>query len=689
MSHRGAARSHSIRLNHASDTSSTSSPANGAARSNGAATCPPPTLIRGTSSTGEREQLKGKAGRRLIVGEHGNDEGRTSYTPGSNARARRTACDVCRERKVRCDGDRPICQRCMRLGHSCGYTVTKRQDASRYEVCQALETLHERLAQAEARLPLTQPVAEPPMETLPWLACDPSADCNDLLHMCDAAGTGTFTKPSYIPFWNFGLDHTSMQQASTEDQMNDVLIDEGHEMLDPALSLDASPGSFDKQGSDILGSLIPIDYYDVEETLSPEVFNNLHNRYFDGVHPYLPMINRDTFGIMSVSPQQTDLSSLSYAMAMLGASSTEEYTLLEKHCYRRSRADLEMIERQEDGGRLINLQVLQACLLIALYEIKRQNFARAWMSIGRAIRLTLMLGLHKMDLNGPSLSSPGFQPGLPATQDWTEIEERRRTFWVAFNLDWYASIRSGSSMTIEESEITTRLPSMSFQPHEFQSAPMMSLQEAMRKSEQGPRPLSSFTGVTVMAALCCRCLKHVRVLQDKLAMEQDQSYAFWTEHYRLDKTLLAHSEYLLDHFKLTGGVTDPNNLSLNVMVHTTTIVLHEAAVTHAEESPVSDAVKFESQRRCETAAMDIACIMELVDRSHFPKMSTLMTWCLYTASRVFLRMMKAAQAPFDGTTLNSLQSLVSAMMEFEKASPYTECLINQVHLELESLGVLM
>jgi hypothetical protein len=31
------------------------------------------------------------------------------------------ACDACRRKKLRCDGQRPICTRCQRLGNSCRY----------------------------------------------------------------------------------------------------------------------------------------------------------------------------------------------------------------------------------------------------------------------------------------------------------------------------------------------------------------------------------------------------------------------------------------------------------------------------------------------------------------------------------------------------------------------------------------
>lgn len=31
------------------------------------------------------------------------------------------ACNICRRRKLKCDGERPVCMTCKRLGHACGY----------------------------------------------------------------------------------------------------------------------------------------------------------------------------------------------------------------------------------------------------------------------------------------------------------------------------------------------------------------------------------------------------------------------------------------------------------------------------------------------------------------------------------------------------------------------------------------
>lgn len=171
------------------------------------------------------------------------------------------------------------------------------------------------------------------------------------------------------------------------------------------------------------------------------------------------MINSDRFfSAMRASSKKPQLNALSYAVAMLGASVSDEYAHLEEKCYHYTRKFLEMLERQEDGAKFVSLDALQACVLTTWYEFKGPGFARAWMSLGRAIRLAKMLGLHQMDRHNPvmvgsGLPVSGFQLPLPATAGPTELEERRRTFWVLFIFEAYASVRTGSSMTIQEAEV--------------------------------------------------------------------------------------------------------------------------------------------------------------------------------------------------------------------------------------------
>lgn len=79
--------------------------------------------------------------------------------PPNNAdvpKPKRLACMICRKRKLRCDGNRPRCSTCMRLGHDCAYDEVRRKSGPKRGYVKALE---ERLS---ASTPLFSPGASVP-----------------------------------------------------------------------------------------------------------------------------------------------------------------------------------------------------------------------------------------------------------------------------------------------------------------------------------------------------------------------------------------------------------------------------------------------------------------------------------------------------------------------------------------------
>jgi len=57
---------------------------------------------------------------------------------------KRIACIICRKRKLKCDGTKPSCSTCTRLGHDCAYDEVRRKSGPKRGYVKALE---ERLSQ--------------------------------------------------------------------------------------------------------------------------------------------------------------------------------------------------------------------------------------------------------------------------------------------------------------------------------------------------------------------------------------------------------------------------------------------------------------------------------------------------------------------------------------------------------------
>lgn len=52
---------------------------------------------------------------------------------------KRIACIICRKRKLKCDGSKPSCSTCTRLGHNCAYDPVRRKSGPKRGYVKALE----------------------------------------------------------------------------------------------------------------------------------------------------------------------------------------------------------------------------------------------------------------------------------------------------------------------------------------------------------------------------------------------------------------------------------------------------------------------------------------------------------------------------------------------------------------------
>ncbi len=165
------------------------------------------------------------------------------------------------------------------------------------------------------------------------------------------------------------------------------------------------------------------------------------------------MIHKYRFlAFMNLSPNSRPPIALRYAMWTLAASITNKYQDLHEHFYMRARKYTELAEMTGHGEKVHNSWHTQAWILIAIYEFKMMHFPRAWLSTGRAIRLAQMMGMHRLDSLGLDVKQT-----LSPPRDWVEREERRRTFWMAFCLDTYATVGTGWPMTIDEKDVRSSL----------------------------------------------------------------------------------------------------------------------------------------------------------------------------------------------------------------------------------------
>jgi hypothetical protein len=172
--------------------------------------------------------------------------------------------------------------------------------------------------------------------------------------------------------------------------------------------------------------------------------------FFAHIHPHAPIIHQYRFlAAMSLSPQARPPIALRYAIWLLAASVTVKYSNLTEHFYHRARKYAEEVEMMGRGEKVQSVPHIQAEILIALYEFKTMHFPRAWLRTGRVVRLAQMITLHRIDSGVFRVETC-----LSPARDFIEQEERRRTFWLTFCLDRYATTGSGWPMIIDERDVS-------------------------------------------------------------------------------------------------------------------------------------------------------------------------------------------------------------------------------------------
>lgn len=135
-------------------------------------------------------------------------------------------------------------------------------------------------------------------------------------------------------------------------------------------------------------------------------------------------------------------------MWAIAASLSKPYSQFQDHFYRCARKYLEYDELKGRGDSVCTLAHVQSWALLAIYEQKMMYHVRGWLSIRKAAALCILQGLQKVDGIGLTTIET-----LPPPSDLIDLEQRRRTFWLVFVQDRYASLGSGKPMSFNEKEV--------------------------------------------------------------------------------------------------------------------------------------------------------------------------------------------------------------------------------------------
>lgn len=137
---------------------------------------------------------------------------------------------------------------------------------------------------------------------------------------------------------------------------------------------------------------------------------------------------------------------LQYAMWTAATAFSSQFGGFQDTMYAKTRFMLDQLDLNGNDSLICHIELVQSWILITFYEFAKTNYRRGWLSAGRVFRLVQFSKLY--DIDSPKLLSSDIG------DDSISLEEKRRTFWVAYCLDRFISVIEGAPMTLNEEMVS-------------------------------------------------------------------------------------------------------------------------------------------------------------------------------------------------------------------------------------------
>ncbi|KAI1412492.1 fungal-specific transcription factor domain-containing protein [Hypoxylon sp. FL1857] len=488
------------------------------------------------------------------------------------------SCEECRRRKARCDRVRPQCGTCAETGITCIVVDKRPQRGPKKGQLKALRsrvgeflfpvgfcsledhtlntraggiilTINTSTATLERQLTSqlgsfeTHVIEIDPDATVsgPCVFDDVEQDMNVNMdiNISDAAESEKKKHPETPRFTSMTPILTPI---ATEWQDNDLVSPENVTLSKPP---DLSP-------TNLLEGL----------GISDLMWADLDLLYFDRVHSVLPIMHKQRHfawaGREVLTPAQV---SLRLAMRTVAAAVSTQFRGLSDALYIETRRILETPDMSEQSlpwmpGN-IPLEKIQAWLLVAHYEFLCMYEQQAMITAGHAFRLVQLSRLYDVDMvDVPAVEFTAAIPSTPSPtpdESFAEVEERRRTFWLAFCFDRFLNTRNEWPLTLHEEMICTRLPAPETNFQNSSPIRMDFLPEALTNS--GRSTHSPFAECIILATLYGRCMAHRR-LSLASSLSGNEPHEFWTRHEWLSAVLDKRTQVLVQASATTSTLDD-------------------------------------------------------------------------------------------------------------------------------------
>ncbi|KFA50085.1 hypothetical protein S40293_08606 [Stachybotrys chartarum IBT 40293] len=441
--------------------------------------------------------------------------------------------------------------------------------------------------------------------------------------------------------------------------------------------LTASPGELERR-LDAQSSTSPetssstttelIDTGRCEQLPAPQIIEELTNIYLNRLQSDALMIHSERYIASLYKPAHMQPPMcLQYAILAAGASASSPYRHLAEPFYGRARYYLQADEMKSDSGQ-ISLAHVQSWILVSHFEAQHLWFSRASMSISRAIRLGQILGLHRLDRK----NTAGLT--LPPAMDFTEEEERRRTFWLIFSTDRITSSTGGWPTMMDARSIQTRLPVSTDAFLHGIPEPSLTLKQALKQEMHG---LCTSACRMVAVHLFSECFHFSRGGDD----DDDADESDWKRLEQLDNSLTNALSTLPHNLRCPENMENVDAVFINLQLHTALICIYRAATTRSRMSMGGLPHIYD---RVWASAVQIVMMVALVADIHTTFRNPLISFAAYIAASFFMTDFLASGSL---RSEQNLTALMDVMIDVGKNNAFTASLAIRLAQALTRSGV--
>ncbi|KAE8138780.1 fungal-specific transcription factor domain-containing protein [Aspergillus pseudotamarii] len=388
------------------------------------------------------------------------------------------SCELCKQRKVKCDRAQPSCGWCARNGQLCEYKERKKPGLRAgygKELEQRLDRLEEviqtqarlienHILQSQPRLNHEFPHPGPHSYSSP---SEPSA-----AHGPSPRNAAYFHEPASAPAHPRPSDAsiTSPSDISVRNVMQSHLTSGLNPPIPiPQVSDTTHPNDYTGNESSLK---VPVNLFsnqeqsfaDPELDLPPyDLLYALVDLYFDHINSWCPILHRrttlDTF--FGPSPLEEADRMVLYAIVAttLRFSSDSRLNEQNRKRYHDSSKQKVLLYGLENSS----VKALQALVILALDLVGSSNGPPGWKLLALITRSVVQLGLaveSKSSLIAPVYPSIYTLRAvtLPDSESWVEDEGRRRLFWMVYFLDRYSTLATAFDFALDDKDIDRKLP---------------------------------------------------------------------------------------------------------------------------------------------------------------------------------------------------------------------------------------